>query len=198
MPLVKVSGVAGAVHHLRAGHLVIYPTETAYALGADATNAHSVQAIFRCKGRRRGKSLPLIVGSLAMAERVGRLNALARRLGRRYWPGALTLVVPSRRRLPRGVVAANGTVALRLSSHPVARRLSRGLGQPVVATSANRSGRANSYSVRALTGAFGRQRETVYLLSAGTLPRRPPSTIVRPTNFGLQILRQGSVRVSIV
>src|SRR3989338_9502620 len=91
-----------AIAHLRSGGLCIYPTETAYAVGCDATNARAVAHVFAVKGRARGKPLPLIVASSAMAWRYARPTQLARRLAQRYWPGPLTLVLAARRRLPHG------------------------------------------------------------------------------------------------
>ncbi|MDO8598867.1 MAG: L-threonylcarbamoyladenylate synthase [bacterium] len=191
---------------MRRSSIIIYPTETAYAIGCDATNARAVAAIFRLKGRERGKSLPLIVASRAMAERYAQFTPLARQLSKRYWPGPLTLVLaqrfsppPDRRGSERGwkplapgVIAADGTVALRVSSHPIARRLSRQLGHPIISTSANRSGEPPAFSARAAMRAFLADRN-VLLMDVGALPRRKPSTIVDARGSEPIILRQGAV-----
>lgn len=208
-----------ATAYLRRGGLFVYPTETAYAIGCDATNARAVAAIFRLKGRERRKPLPLIVASRAMAERYAQFTPLARRLAKRYWPGPLTLVLRSSRHseggsrgishhgqaiaLAPGIIAANGTVAIRVSAHPVARALSRRLGRPIVSTSANRSGDPPAFSIRAAARAFSHARNTlplkvgnggdVLMVNAGTLPRRKPSTIVDARGSEPIILRQGAV-----
>ena len=199
--------LSAAVVHLRAGGLFIYPTETAYAIGCDATNVTAVQAIFRLKGRERGKPLPLIVASRAMAERYARFTPLARRLAARYWPGPLTIVLASRFSPPLpegeregvgmlapGVVASNGTIALRVSSHPVARALSRRLGRPIVSTSANRAGEPPCYSARC---ALRSLRGGVFAIDTGPLPHRRPSTIVDARSDRPHIHRIGQIQIAI-
>lgn len=180
---------------------LLYPTETAYAIGCDATNTRVVQAIFRLKGRGRGKSLPLIVASRAMAERYAVFTPLARRLARMYWPGPLTLVLRARRRFPIGIAVADGSIALRVSAHPIARALSRQLGRPIVATSANRSGKPPCFSARAACEAlFPRAVQLGVPLDTidfGTLPRRRPSTIVDARGITPIILRSGSIPITI-
>ncbi|MBI4449850.1 threonylcarbamoyl-AMP synthase, partial [Candidatus Uhrbacteria bacterium] len=189
---------------LRAGGLLIYPTETSYAIGCDATNANAVRSILRLKGRERGKPLPLIVASRTMAERYARFTPIARRFARRYWPGPLTIVAASSKlqapshRLATGIIAPNHTVALRVSSHPIARALSRSLGRPIVSTSANRAGAPSCYSARAALRSLGFRQEharSLSVLDLGPLPRRRPSTIVDARGDRLIVLRQGSIRV---
>lgn len=195
MPIVFVKSTTAAVRHLRAGHLVIYPTETAYALGADAANNSAVKKVFSVKGRARNKALPLIVGSFAMAQKYGKFSALLKRLAKKYWPGPLTIVVPARGSVAAGVLGKDRTVAMRLSPHQVARALSQRLHSPIVSTSANLSRKKNIYSVQALKKSFAKTPHTIYLLSYGTLRRRRPSTIVALKNGKLIVLRQGAIRV---
>ncbi|MFH1099127.1 MAG: L-threonylcarbamoyladenylate synthase [Candidatus Uhrbacteria bacterium] len=220
------SALASAVIHLRRGGLLIYPTETSYAIGCDVTNARSVAAIFRLKGREHGKSLPIIVASRAMAERYAKFTSVAQRLARRHWPGPLTLVMEQKISPPPtgkgsergwgmlapGVVARDGTVALRVSSHPIVRALSRRLGRPIVATSANRSGEPPAFSARAALRALmpvANVRRIPLLaidpaplfvqkwcgVDGGVLPRRKPSTIVDARGVEPIIIRLGAVRL---
>ena len=135
--------VDAAVAALRAGRLVILPTETVYGLGAAASDPLAVAAIYAAKGRPRFNPLIAHVADLSAAERVARLPALGRALAERFWPGPLTLVAPAR---PDGGVcdlarAGLDSVAVRAPAHPVAQALLRAFGAPVVAPSANRSGR---------------------------------------------------------
>ena len=184
-----------AVKHLGAGGLVVYPTETAYALGADATNAAAVRTIFQVKARTASKALPLIVASTAMARRTATFPPLAARLARAHWPGPLTLVLPVKRsgRLAFGA-AASGTVALRVSSHPIARMLCENLGRPIISTSANRSGHGACYSIRGVKREFKKISTPIMVLDAGTLARRRPSTIVRVAPHPV-VLRVGSIKI---
>lgn len=180
---IEVPNIRVGVTHLRHGGLLIYPTETAYAIGCDATNARAVRAIFRLKGRERGKPLPLIAASVAMAKRYARFTPLARRLARRWWPGALTIVLPQLRHsegrargishhdkvaaLAPGALARDGTLALRISSHPIARALSQRLGRPIISTSANRSGQPPCHTTHSVLHSLkvsnGAKEEVTYL-----------------------------------
>ncbi len=178
-----------AVAVLKQGGVVVFPTETSYGIGCDATNARAVAQVFALKGRPEGKGTPLIVDSLAMAETFGVFSAIAKKLAKKHWPGALTLVVPKKGRIADAVLQ-DGTVALRVSSHPIARALAKGLGKPLVATSANKSGEPPAFSVRAAQ-ALGADA----FVSGGTLRKRRASTLVRITGDAVEVLRQGPVKL---
>ncbi|WP_054951178.1 L-threonylcarbamoyladenylate synthase [Numidum massiliense] len=127
---------------LRRGELVAFPTETVYGLGADATNDDAVAAIFAAKGRPSDNPLIAHIGSHAQLETVvSSVPPVAERLIERFWPGPLTLVLPSAGTVSRKVTAGLATVAVRMPSHPIARALLQQTGCPVAAPSANRSGR---------------------------------------------------------
>lgn len=139
-----IRGLNQAVEILRQGGVVAYPTETFYGLGCRADLESAVERIFEIKGREGDKPLPLIVADEEMAAEVARMSGagsetLAPDLAKVFWPGPLTLILPARREFPRGI-APRGTIALRVSAHPLARALSRNLDQPLVSTSANPSG----------------------------------------------------------
>ncbi|MCX7357930.1 MAG: L-threonylcarbamoyladenylate synthase [Alphaproteobacteria bacterium] len=138
--------VARGAEVLRAGGLVVFPTETVYGVGADATNPHAVARIFAAKGRPQFNPLISHVLSLADAERHGELHPVARALVVKFWPGPLTIVVPRRAESPVAELACAGlaTIALRSPSHPLARELLAAFGGPVVAPSANRSGHVSA------------------------------------------------------
>lgn len=135
--------LAAAAAALRAGRLVILPTETVYGLAGDAANPAAVAAIFEAKGRPRFNPLISHVADLAAAERIAAFDDRARRLAAAFWPGPLTLVLPIAPDTPVCDLARAGldTVAVRVPAHPLARALLARFGGPVVAPSANRSGR---------------------------------------------------------
>ncbi len=135
--------VAAAVAALREGQLIHLPTETVYGLGARADDPAAVVRVFEAKGRPRFNPLIVHVGTLELAEQIGRLDDRARALAEAYWPGPLTLVVPVRDGDAACDLARAGldSVALRMPSHPLALEVLRGFGGGVVAPSANRSGR---------------------------------------------------------
>src|SRR5437764_5804084 len=124
---------------IRAGEVVVFPTETVYGLGANALQARAVEAIFAAKGRPF--SDPLIVhiaGEDALKDLTGALPEQVKQLAREFWPGPLTLILPRSPLVPKLVTAGLETVAVRMPSHPVALALIRAAGSPIAAPSANR------------------------------------------------------------
>ncbi len=128
---------------MRAGRLIILPTETVYGLGGDASDAEAVAAIFAAKGRPAFNPLISHVADLAGAEKIAVFDDRARALAQAFWPGPLTLVLPIAPDTAVCDLARAGleTVAVRCPAHPLARAVLAGFGGPVVAPSANRSGR---------------------------------------------------------
>jgi L-threonylcarbamoyladenylate synthase len=177
---------------LKSGRIAVYPTETAYALGADARSRAAVLEIYRLKGRDRKKPLALIAASLNMVRRNFALQGAAERLALRFWPGPLTLILPIReRKIIKALKIKEAGV--RVSPHRVARALSRAIGGPIVATSANQSGRANSYSAKSAARAFKNQ---IPVVDAGRIPRRPSSTVVAFRRDQPIVLRPGPVKIT--
>lgn len=176
---------------LKSGGLVVYPTETAYALGCDPKHAKAVKRLFSVKKRDASKPLPMIAASAPMAKRFLQLDRYARALAAAFWPGSLTLVAPSAPRLAPGVASKQRELAARVSPHPAALALSRALGRPIVSTSANRSGKATAYDVPSVLADLGTLPDLV--LDAGPLKKAPVSTIVRSSGGVMEILREGAV-----
>ncbi|WP_068874906.1 MULTISPECIES: L-threonylcarbamoyladenylate synthase [unclassified Phenylobacterium] len=135
--------VEAAASAIRGGGLVLMPTETVYGLAADAANARAVAAVYEAKGRPSFNPLIAHVADLEMARRIARFDARAEALARRFWPGPLTLVLPVIDTQAVCDLARAGldTVAVRAPGHPLAHALIEAVGGPVVAPSANRSGR---------------------------------------------------------
>jgi len=135
--------VVEAVRALRAGDLVLFPTETVYGLAADAADPDAVAAIFEAKGRPRFNPLISHVFDREAAEQIAHFDDRARALADAFWPGPLTLVLPLKDAAAVCDLARAGleTVAVRAPSHPLARAVLETFGGPVVAPSANRSGR---------------------------------------------------------
>ncbi len=126
---------------LRGGGLVAFPTETVYGLGADATCRQAVDAVFEVKGRPADNPVIVHVADAADVDRIARLEyPRARRLLRRFWPGALTLVLPALEPVRSAACRGLATVAVRMPAHPVALALIRAAGWATAAPSANLSG----------------------------------------------------------
>jgi len=182
--------ISAAVRVLRAGGVIVFPTDTAYGIGCDATDSRAVARVFRLKGRERGKAMPMIVSDLHMAKEHFRISDIELRISKRHWPGPLSLVLNAKRGIAPAALIA-GTAAVRVPHSRIARSLARRLGRPIIATSANRSGLPPAYSTRQLTVTAD------YVLNAGALPRRKPSTIARVRPDGtVEVLRAGPVSVA--
>lgn len=123
---------------LQSGGLLVYPTETYYAIGCLANNCSAIQAIYRIKERSFGKTLPLIAASLEQAGQMAELSCFPQELLANFWPGPLTVIAKARTALPHELLDKEGNIALRVSSEPIARELAD--IYPVIATSANLSG----------------------------------------------------------
>ena len=132
-----------AAQALANGDLILLPTETVYGLGADASKAEAVAAIFAAKGRPKFNPLISHVVDADAATEIGELGPLGRALADAFWPGPFTLITPilDARRVCDLARAGLDSVAIRVPAHPVAREVLAAFGGPVVAPSANRSGR---------------------------------------------------------
>ena len=142
------AAAAAAARSLAEGGLVAFPTETVYGLGADAANARAVARLFAAKDRPSFNPLISHVADLAQARRLARFDPAAARLAAAFWPGPLTLVLPKSDDCPVSELATAGldTIAVRMPDHPVAREILAAFAGPVVAPSANRSGRLSPTS----------------------------------------------------
>jgi L-threonylcarbamoyladenylate synthase len=185
--------IAAAAAALRDGRLVAFPTETVYGLGADATNARAVAAIFEAKGRPRFNPLIAHVADAEDAARFAVLGPQARALAAAFWPGALTLVVKKRPDCPIADLATAGldTVALRVPSHPVARALIRAAGRPIAAPSANRSGHVSPTTAAHVEADLG--DKIAMILDDGPCAIGVESTVVDISGTAPTLLRAGGV-----
>ena len=185
--------LATAVSALRAGRLVLMPTETVYGLAADAADPIAVASIFEAKGRPRFNPLIAHVADLAAAGALARLDARAIRLAEAFWPGPLTLVAPVRDAVAVCDLARAGldTVAVRVPAHPVARALLAGFGGPLVAPSANRSGRPSPTTFADAVAETGAHAAAA--LDGGPCAVGLESTVVSLLDGPPRLLRPGSV-----
>jgi L-threonylcarbamoyladenylate synthase len=177
---------------LRSGGVVIYPTETFYALGAVATMEKAVEKVYEVKGRDFGKALPLIASDLqAVLCAASQWPEPAERLARVFWPGPLSLILPASASLPSVLHAGTGTIGVRISSHPVASLLAKASGGLIVSTSANPAGGAPSDSPAGIDS--GLLASVDAMLDGGNLPGGFPSTIVDVTAYPAVLVREGKI-----
>ena len=188
---VTVESVEKAVNALQNGGVIAMPTDTLYALAADARDAAAVARVYAIKGREGGKPLPLFVAGIEMAGRYAIVTEMARRLTSRFWPGALTVVLRRRDDFESAALAGGDTVALRVPDHSTARAVIEALGGPVTATSANRSGGPDPVSAEDVRAQLG--DEVDLAIDAGPCAVGVSSTIVDCTGVAPKILRAGAI-----
>jgi L-threonylcarbamoyladenylate synthase len=176
---------------LRSGGVIAFPTDTAYGLGADPFNEVAIEEIFRVKGRPETKPILLLVDSLTMAETIVERDAVLDRVAAEFWPGPLTVIVRAVSRLPAAVTAGTGTVGIRLPEAPFALELLKRFGQPITATSANRSGKPSCVTAEEVRSAFAESLPLI--VDGGRLPARGGSTLLDLTRTPAVLLREGPV-----
>ncbi len=169
---------AGAV--LQAGGVVVYPTDTAYALGGRWDLPAVRERILVIKQRQDDK-FTLICANRAQVDKFFPLDRTTQTLARRYWPGPLSIVV-------------SDTAAVRVPDNDIARQLANLAGAPLIATSANISGQATLYNAATVALKFSHvAQQPDIILDAGRLPVVPPSTIIRVDNGQVTVVRPGPV-----
>ena len=176
---------------IRRGKVVALPTEALYTLVADPFNLRAVSEVFKAKGREIHRSLPLLVNDLIMAEELaGELNNRFFILTRRFWPGPLTVIVPSSPKVPLKVTGNTGRLALRQPKAPVATALVSMLNQPLIGTSANISGHP---TCRSGIEVFGVMDGRVDLVLDGGACAGAGATTVDITEPYWKVIREGAV-----
>lgn len=188
--------VPDIVSKLKQGQTLVYPTETCYGLGCDASNQSAVDKVFQIKQRQKDKPLLVIAPNVQMVMDYVQWNEKLEELEQKYWPGALTVVarVNDNHDLAEGVVSIDGTLAFRVSKHPLCHDLSAGLGKPLVSTSANITSESSPYDVDDIVSTFQeREFQPDIIIDAGELAHRSPSTVVKVVGDGVEVLRQGGL-----
>lgn len=178
-----------------ANGVVMYPTESSYALGVNALEEAAIKKIFEAKQRYLDKSIPVIVSDLRMWKRHAYFDKSAEILVKKFMPGPLTLALRKKPSVPDLLNPI--AIAARIPGHPVALALVKAAEYPVTSTSANISGAPPVYSPKAVPRVLGSAIDLI--LDAGTLRRRKPSTIVDFT-IGAQpaVTRSGAIPTSAI
>jgi len=190
--------IKSTVEALKAGAVLVYPTETCYGLGCDATNEKAVERLFEIKKRQKNKSVLVLMADIAMAREYAEWNEKINELALKFWPGPLTLVSHgiNSSELADGTIAENGSIAFRVTDHPLAEELTKELGRPLVSTSANIASLESPYDLESVFEMYeGAEKQPDIIIDAGDLPHRTPSTIARVENGEVHVLRQGEIVV---
>ena len=195
LPANDPDALAAAVAALQSGGIVGIPTETVYGIGV-VPRPDALAAVIAAKQRPDEKGIALLVDGLDQVEGLVMVSEPAQRLVERFWPGALTLVLPLRRPelVPEAVTGGRGTLGLRIPDHPVPRALARELG-PLAVTSANRSGEPAALIPEELVAAVGDALALV--LDDGPVYGGVASTVVSVNADGSwQVLREGALQLA--
>lgn len=175
---------------LRAGELVVFPTDTLYGIAADPFNEGSVKKVFMAKNRPFDMPLSIAVSNEKMMESVAVLNEPARKLIRRFLPGPLTIMLTKKPSIPDMLTSGQNTVGIRIPDHPFALRLIDRFG-PITATSANLHSHPDpveaSQAIKDLDG------HAKVCVDCGRTSYATPSTIVDVSDGVLEIIRKGVI-----
>jgi L-threonylcarbamoyladenylate synthase len=183
--------IAKGVRILRMGGVIAFPTDTVYGLGADSFNPAAVERIYEVKGRARQRQLPLLIlhaGQLTTL--ADPIPEIAWFLARRFWPGGLTLVLPKADSLPV-YLAPGPTIAVRVPNHHVCFDIMRGLGHPIIGTSANISGESTAFTAEEVGQQLAGQID--FVINGGRCPGGKESTVVDVTHEPPTVLRRGII-----
>ncbi len=184
------TAIPRALQILTNGGLVAFPTDTVYGVAAAITSIQGIDRLYEAKARSASKAIAVLVGEIEQLELLTPgLTPSAQKLAQRFWPGALTLVVPKNPNLPANL-SPLPTVGVRMPDHAFARALMRAAG-PLATSSANISGETNTLTARQVLEQLEGRIELV--LDGGTAPGGVPSTVVDCTQDPPKILRQGAI-----
>jgi len=190
------ASIAMAAEVIRAGSLVAFPTETVYGLGVDATNGAAVASLYETKGRPSFNPLISHVADRRSAEELGEIVGIAPKLVEAFWPGALTLVVRRTAACTVSdlVTAGLDTIAIRVPSHPLARRLIAAAARPLAAPSANRSGRVSPTTAGHVAADYENAvLRPVLVIDGGATEVGVESTVVDCSGLEPALLRPGGI-----
>lgn len=179
-----------AVEVLHRGGVVAYPTDSIYALGCAIEARDAIERIYRAKNMNKKQRLALICPDLSTASAYGQFSQTAFRLAQRIFPGAYTLVVPATHEVPRTLTHdKRRTVGIRITSHPIAQALARGLGRPLLTTSAVLGEEHEPCrDAEEVLEAFGKH---IDLVIDATQTPGSPSTVIEVDGETITVIREG-------
>ncbi|MEK7107096.1 MAG: L-threonylcarbamoyladenylate synthase [Patescibacteria group bacterium] len=189
--------VREAIKKLRAGGVILYPTDTLYGLGADALSDEAVGKIYEIKGRDKKKPIHAIITDIKMMEKYAEVSDLARTLAKELLPGPLTLILKKKVGIKTGIAKGRSKIGFRIPDNQFCLALAKKFGKPLTTTSANKSGSKTERTVKAILKQLGSAKERISLvIDAGKLPDQLPSTVVDMTGNEPIILREGAIPVA--
>ena len=181
--------------HLRTSGIIIYPTETSYAIGANALDNSAVRQIYELKGRSARKPLPVLVKDLNMLVNIAGLSRREEDVISKFWPGPLTIIFNLKSKKPaENYLFADGSnsVGARISPHPFAANLFKEIDFPLISTSANASGKESFSDFDELNEKFLSRLPDLNILAVnGGVLAGGSSTIIKFNKKDIEIVREG-------
>jgi L-threonylcarbamoyladenylate synthase len=175
---------------LKAGDLVVYPTDTLYGIGADPFNENSVKKVYMVKNRPFDMPLSIAVSNEKMMESVAVLNDNARKLIRKFLPGPLTVMLTKKPSLPDILTSGSNQIGIRIPDHPFALRLIDKFG-PITSTSANLHSHPDPIDMSIPTKDL--KGQVILCVDCGKTKHSEPSTIVDVSDGVVDIIRKGVI-----
>jgi len=196
MPILKatVDNIREASKVVKNGGLVVYPTDTVYGLGCDPFNIRAVERVFKVKGERKEKPLPILASDIKLIEKIAYINEKARKIAEKHWPGPITLVVPKKPVLPNVVTCGLASVGVRIPNHTVAIQLINLCDGLLVGTSANKTGKKSPKTAQEANKQLGELVDIV--LDGGPTPLGQESSIIDLTSKKPKMLREGPIKLA--
>lgn len=183
-----------AVTVLQDGGVVVFPTDTAYGIGARIDDSNAVERVFRVKKRDFTKAVPILVADPQMAKKYAVVTRKIRHLMDVYWPGALTLVLPATSEDISPLIKKNNTIGLRMPAKKEILEIISAVGVPIIGTSANFAGEKTPYSYEELDPVLVKRADFVL---QGNCVKGISSTVLDASRKPWRILRQGPVTIEI-
>jgi len=188
------TAVARAAEVLRAGGVILYPTDTLYGLGADAFSDAAFQRICEIKDRDERRPIHAVFENLAMAKAYAEISPLGRRLAEAFLPGPLTLVFKKKPSVTTGIGHNLSSIGVRIPKNKFCLALAHEFGKPYTTTSANMSGAQPQGTFEGIIKQLGGNTELIDLaIEGGALPAYLRSTVVDVRNDKPHILREGAI-----
>lgn len=188
---ISTDSIQRAATTVRDGGLVVYPTDTVYGLGCDPFDETAVARLIDVKHRTK-ENLPVLVSSLEKARLLGTFREALETPIKRFWPGPLTVVVPCKVSLPLPVIGRDRMIGLRIPDREVTLDLISRSGGFLVGTSANISGRPSLRNAEDALTVFNGKVDVI--LDGGPVGTRTESSVVKQTNSGIQLVREGAIK----
>lgn len=191
------SDIDKAVRVLNKGGIVIFPTDTAFGIGCRMDNKKSIERLFMIRKRPKNKPTPVLVDSIEMAQKYLQPTIdeeVKNNLMKKYWPGALTIILPCRiDKVDKLVRGKGNTLGVRMPNHKIALSLIRGVGVPILGPSANFQGEKTPYNLKDLGPKLVKLVD--YVLSGDTGLKKLPSTVIDCSKKPWKVIREGAIEI---